>query len=427
MAVDYSASASIEAFAGHDDNLRLVKDDKTSVMHYDLIPAIDFRADTEVSKFTISTRFDFNRYSESDFDSDDQTINMNYLREFENSTIGLGAKAVLNSTITSEELGSGRIGDTADPTELYMLTPSWSYTINQTNMLQWSASYAQQDYHTTNYISYQNIDSSLSWIYILNERWKLVLTGNYGDYQSDDRKFNVPAGPTPIFSGSGEFLGVMPPAYFGQQRYSEGSKTEGGQVGMNYMVTEQSELQVSFGRSNSTRKTDISDFQNICTDPLYQDLVGVGNQIGAVCSSLPKDKTTLSTAQVSWNWNNERQEFNLNASKTTQPTSNGYTVDATQVSSGWNYKLTELDQFFVDMTLVRNRAIDKATDLRPVAADRDYQTAGIRYQRRIGREWFITTGYQYKHQEYTESDYKASGQVVSLAVRYQPAAWHWSR
>jgi hypothetical protein len=416
-AIDYSADAAVSTSVSHNDNLRLVQTNKTAVTRYEMTPVFKLSAISETSVLRLTSTFDFNRYDKSEFNTDDQNIALAFNHQLETSSVGFNAAVIRSSTITSELLTTGRIGDKAERTEQYQFSPNGSYTLNEHNLIQFSASYSKQDYQATGYTGYKNVGAELDWIHIINERMKWVTTATYSDYHSDDLEFDVPG-----------FNIGLPRGYFGKQSYSTRTKNKGLQVGLDYQWSEESVIQARFGRSKNDTTYPVNDPQNICGNSTYLALIRLGLPLGGICTTIPHDNTFLSTAELDWTWRNERQQFSLNTIKSTQPTSNGYSVDALQLSSNWSYQLTELDEVSTNLSLIRNRALGKGNSLQSTAgADRDYGSATLQYQHRIGENWFVNTSYQYSRQKYTEVDYQANSKVISLGIRYQPQQWHWSR
>lgn len=414
-ATDYSATAGVEARPTYNDNLRMAETDKTAVYKYMLTPNIKLDAKTETTTFELASIFYFNRYDKTEFNSDDQNVLFVFNHAFESSSVGLNANLVRESTITSEVLTTGLIGDTAQRTEQYVLSPSWIYELNDTNQFQLQGSYVSQDYASEQYTPYKNTSANFDWVHIATERLKLVASLTYSNYHSDDITFDVPRTDT-IYPG---IPFVIPQGYFGSESYSTRTKDKGAQLGVDYQWSEQSMIQARAGRSKSTTSYPLKGDDVVCADPFSQ-------VFGAICD--PEETTDqMSTAQLNWTWNNETQQFSLNGTKTTQPTSSGYTVDALRVGSSWSYKLTELDQIAATATLVRNRSKNASQVRNAAIADRDYQSASISYQRQFGQEWFVSTTYQFNRQKYTEVDFDANSNVYSVGIRYQPQAWHWAR
>ncbi|MFT3931297.1 MAG: hypothetical protein QM709_13465 [Spongiibacteraceae bacterium] len=431
-AAEYSAGMAFDVSASHNDNIRFTQNDKTSVQKYDVAPTFTLGSTTEVSQIRLNSTFDFNRYDKSEFDSNDQNIRLSMDRQFESSSIGLDAAYINNSTITSELLTTGRIGNKAERAEQYQLSPRWLYNFNEANLLQLQASYTTQDYRSDEYTGYENTGAQVSWIHRLSERMSWVTTGTYSDYQSDDIELDVPRVDTLTLalSQSPPFQ-VYPAGYFGQQSYSVRTKNTGLNLGVKYDWSELSSIEASLGRSKNHTMYPVKD-SGICSNPEYitaeSNAELIGRTLGAICTPLEDSNKFSSTADITWQWKNEQHQISLTGTKETQPTSNGYTIDAIQIGSNWTYKLTELDQLSASMTLVRNRATDDKSTLQNASlADRDYGTVTVAYRRQLDEQWFVRTSYQYSKQKYDQRDVEATSNVWALSINYQPQPWRWSR
>lgn len=408
VATDYSAEASFDVRTLYNNNLRMTEDDKTEAVEYRTTPTLELGAETETTTAKLTSLLYFKRYDEDQFNSDDQTVQLNLSHEFEASSAGLNGGMYRDSTVTSEILSSGIIGETAERTIYYSLAPYWTYTLNEQNMLQFQGSYGKREYRNDDYTGYESYGGNVDWIRIFNERWKFVLSAKYSDVEFDERTYSI--------------------RFFGQQAFSTRTKEKGLQVGLDHQWSENTMLQLRLGSSKSDQTTSFNDLDNICTDPTYLLLISMNINPGANCSSLPTDTSRLSTVDLSWNWKTEVQEVGVNASKSTQPSSNGYVVDSIQLSSYWKYRLTERDRLNAELSVVRNRSMGSSEELQSDArADRDYQSATLGYRRQLSENWYVNTSYQYNWQKYSDIDYAAESHVVSLGIHYQPQSWHWAR
>lgn len=419
LATEYTAGFGMEVDTSHDDNIRLVQNNKTAVNKYSAAPTLTLTANNETNQIKLDSTFDFNRYDKNEFNSNDQNVSLTLSRQFENSSFDLSTDYIRNSTITSELLTTGRIGNKAERAERYQISPRWLYNLNETNLLQLQASYTAQNYHSDAYTEYGNTEAQIAWFYKINERLSWIASAAYSDYESDDIVFGVPR--TTFF---------LPAGYFGQQSYSVRTKTTGLNFGLNYEWSEQSSIDARLGRSKIRTDYPTNDPNNICVNPEFLSFSElIREQIfGAICNSLPSSNSFASTADITWSWKSERQQISLTGTKATQPTSNGYTVDAIQIGSSWGYQLTELDRLGVSLTVVRNRAIDDKSILQNASnADRDYESGSLSYQRQISEYWFLRASYQFSKQKYTEIDYEANSNVVAVSINYRPQLWYWSR
>lgn len=432
--MDYAITSSIDEQVTHFDNLRMSETDKVSVNKSLTTPTISFSANSETTTIGLNTILYFNRYSKSQYDSNDQNIGLAFSHQFERSTVVLNANLVRESTITSETLAGGQVDERARRTERYTAAPSWQYHLTDSNMLQLQGSYTKQDYSSPDYTPYQDYGGGLDWIHIASERLKLITSLQYSEYKSDDiGPYPVPllTLPYPVLF-RGEVVTVIPNAVpsgsFGNQSYLTRIKDKGLQLGADYQLSENNLLQMRLGSSWSDRTLETNSSQDFCSDDLYlylKQFSGLERYLGN-CNDRTKERT--STAQLGWSWRGETQNVDLSGSKQSQPTANGYTVDSTQISTNWGYRVTELDLLSAQLILLRNRAIGDTTSLRNGdTADRDYGTLTMSYRHQFGENWFVTAAYGYARQKYTESGSDATSKSMSLSIRYRPQEFHWAR
>jgi hypothetical protein len=415
-AADYSAGFLADAEVGRNDNIRLVQDDKTAATRYRLTPGLKLGMHTETSALAFDSTADLNKYDKTKFDSNDLRSSIAYSRQSERSSIGLDADYVRNSTLTSELLTSGRIGNVAERAQQYSVTPSWSYAVSEINIVQLNGTYSAQSYNSDAYTDYTNMGGELDWIHAISSKLKTVVALTYSRYESDDIVIEVPAVP----------IG-FPRGYFGKQSYAPRTKSVGGQLGIDYQWSEQTLIKLRLGRSKNDTSYPIKDPNQICSDPTFLQLVAFFGRIGGACE-LPDTGGPQSSADLTWRWNNERHQFSLNGSKAILPTSNGYAVDSTQLGSHWSYQLSELNRVSANLTAARNRAIDKNNPLlNTAAADRDYATVSLEYERQLTSAWLLDASVNYSKQKYTQADVQASSRSYSLGLRYRPQLWHWAR
>jgi hypothetical protein len=418
-ATDYAANLSVAASGKHDDNVRMATTDKTPISGFAVSPTITLNANTEATHFLLDTTFDFARYNDSGFNTNDQRLNASANKHFERNVISLNADIIRDSTTTSELLDSGRIGTKAERTEEYALNPSWEMTLNEKNKLVMESAYSIRNYHDSAYIGYKNWNNSLDWSYALNERWRMDVVAQQSKYRSDRITVDVPAYDLtiPIFST----IAIIEKGNYGQQRYSSVSDSLGGQLGASYLISEKNSLQALVGQSKVKQSYSLDDPNNICGDT---DFI---RGFAALCLAAP-ETTTLTTAQLGWALSTEQHQLSLQVVKSQQPSSNGVTVDATRLTANWSYHVTELDQLSLDVSGTRNRSINKNNAAQSTSTlDRDYVAATAGYHRQFSESWYIDAAYQYRHQDYKYFDATAASNLITIGIRYTPVARHWSR
>lgn len=429
QAMNIEASAVVDTKAGHDDNIRLVQKDKTAVNEIDLAPQLNLDVRTENTTVHLGTIVKARRFNRSEFNSDDQNVNLSITHSSERASFGIGATYIHDSTLTSELLSSGRIGTKADRSEQYLLAPSFSYALSETNRVALTGQYASQDYGSAAYIGYSDASADLSWTYLESEQLKWILSASYSDYRSEDMEFGVPTRTVFGISGVNGLLYFIRPGAFGTQAYATRMQDKGLSGGFDYQFTERSLIKLRLGWAKDRLTFPINDHDNVCENPFYLNLpADIKAATGAICDSIPDRKTALTTAAINWSWLGENQKVVLDLSKATQPTSNGYAVDATRLKSTWSYQISELDKIILDISLAKNRAISNESTLQNTSlADRNFGTARLSYQKQISERWFADLSYQYTTQKYTQTDYEANSKTIAIGINYRPAQWFWSR
>jgi len=408
-AADYSAGMIFAVGGKHDDNIRFVQ----------TVPEFKLSAATESTLTELDSRFSFNRFDKSEFNSDDQDIDLSFVKGFETSSLKLDANVVRDSTLTSELLGTGRIGTKAERRELYSFSPSWTYALDENDQIALGASYQNVDYHSTQYIGYHSWDVSLTWTHAFTERLDLQAVTTHSEYRSDDGITQDVPNQNLIINVFGALLPIAK-GQFGQQTYFTENKNDGIQIGAGYKLTETSNLTALVGFARSKTDYPLKDPNNDCGN-------GFRRGFTQFCFLTPQEETAP-TATLAWNWKGERQDFQLSASKARQPSGDGFIVDATQVALTWSFNLAELHRLSFDFSGTRNRSLASSrAQANTASIDRDYASATLGYHYQWSENWFIDTTYRYAYQNYTDTDNAANSRVVTLGVRYQPTQWHWSR
>jgi len=420
-AADYAAGINMKVYGSHDDNIRMTED-KAEINGVVASPGLTLSAESETAKLGLDSRFDFYRYDDSGYDTDNQWVELSSSKAFERSLIGLGAQIVRDSTTTSELLDSGRIGTTAQRSEEYSANAFWQWSISENNQLTANSRYAIRDYRGPGYIGYNYWDNSLGWSYKLGERWSLDVVGQYSQYRSETTTVNVPA----VFIAAyyyppiGGTIDNIQPGDAGEMGYSSENTTFGGQVGASYHVNEQNSVRLLIGRSRNKTTYPIEDPTDICADIYLHGLA-------PLCTLEPEDNIP-NTATLNWTWAGEVQQLTVNATKSQQPSSNGIVIDATRLSAEWSYRITERDRIALSLSGTRNRALtENGVQRLATASNRDYASATAEYHRQLSESWYIDASYQYRHSEYKDFDSEADANAITLGISYRPVARHWSR
>jgi len=410
-ATDYLIDFDVNTNGVYDDNFRLTDGDEITLSGAEVAPKLLFGASTEQQKFNFASRLRSARYDDDQFDTDDQFATIDYSYQFERSSVGLNADFVRDSTNTSEIVSSGRISNQAERHTRYALSPSWTYALNESNSLTLNARYSKDNYDGRGYIGYDNLQSNLDWNYLINERWSLMARASFSRFETEDRSFFLPYYIIIDFGGGPQAI----PIGITEQSSATTTKSNGALLGVKYIWSEQQTLTLLVGSSHQKTEYSLKDPEGIC-----------GQYFSALCVRENQSGSSL-TLDGSWTWQSERNQLELSATKSTQPTSDGEAVDQSQLTGSWRFSLTELQKLAVILQAVRNRELSDSDANVRSALNRDYESATIEYAYQLTEYWSVNASYRYRTQEYPDFDNSASGQTVSLGVRYHPQQWHWSR
>lgn len=393
FATDYSLGGTLRVDAYHDDNIRLLEENGPSAFGQTIAPTIKAAATSERFEASLDTQLRFLRFNRSELDSDDQTLQGNLLWRAERSESRLMARWIRDSTLTSEQLDSGRVGD-ASRRETYLIQPSWTYYLTERNLLTVSGFYNDSDYRDDAFVDYQYLQASLRWTHILSERVHFLMQALYSEYQSADRDF-------PTF----------------RQSYSQQNNDTGLQIGGQYRWSENLTATALIGQSRSKQRYDVDDPIGYCRSFLAP--------FAPLCQ-LEDSENDLSTLDASLNWNTERNQLTVNATRSTQPSSDGQVLEATQLHTNWVYRFWEHGDLVVNLTVGRHTAAggDQSVSAR---SERDFGYASLGYRHQLSETWSLSTTYQYRYQDYEVRPTSAESHRLSLGITYQPRERHWSR
>jgi hypothetical protein len=413
-ATDYALGYGLNVSARHDDNIRLVATGETAISGTVTSPSFNVSATTETSSLALNTAIDIARYNDSGFNSNDVNLSGAWRAQFEKSSAGIDLAAVRDSTTSSEIRDSGRIGTTADRHEHYAIAPSYSYALTESDSIKLLANASKDQYHNNAYLGYRNWSGNIDWTHSLGERVRTILRASYSDYQSDERTQTIPVylfidlNGTPFYFRTGD-------SQLGTRTLS---RSAGGMAGFDYQLSEQHSLTFLAGMSRVTTDYQLQDPGSVCSSAqLYSPYCGQQS-----------DRGNSFNAEIDWSWTGEQNSLAMNLSKMDRPSSDGYPLDSWQIDSSWNHRLTELSRLTTSLSWGRNRISGSSNNsFISQTSNRDYGNAGISFNQALSEDWQLSAGFQFRYQNYTETDYRADSRVISLAIAYRPRASHWSR
>lgn len=407
-AMDYSASGELNVDAEHDNNIQMQPKRATSAYGATVAPSLTLRAANEVSEVALGGTLWFRRFNRTDFDTNDQSLNLSVRHMLEHDELGIVLQGTRDSTLTSEYLDSGRITN-ASRHEQYVAAPSWTHYLGERDLLTIRGSFSRNQYESDSYTSYNYWQASLRWTHVLNERLRLFLEGQHSDYKTDS---------------SDTYLGK-----FHIQTYHTSSIDNGIQIGGLYSLSEQLSVTALFGRATDKTRYITKYGESECINRLSERLDWLGILYISQCllENL-NSENQLSTLDAGLNWSNERHQLGVHATQQTQPSSDGYTLKSSQLSADWNWQMWERGSVRLDVTFGRNRALSGNGNARiEQQSDRTFGYTTLAYYHTLNENWSVNCRYQYRYQKYNELDVLANSQAVFLGFSYKPRELHWSR
>jgi hypothetical protein len=312
-ATKYSAGGSVRLEGIYDDNIQLVTDDPDAVVGTRLTPSFSAGMATETRTFTVDGSLWFRRFDLQQYNSDDQQMRLGFVQRWEHDQLTLRVQGTRDSTLTSETLDTGRVGDVTRHEE-YSASPSWTHTLNERNLVTLSGTYMTSRYGNTRFTGYDYWQAELRWTHILNDRLKLFLVGSHSNYESEARLLPTQILPSSLWQSS-----------------ATTSIDDGVQIGGEYALSERLIASGLIGRSNNRTSYDVDDPGRYC-----ERFGGFPTFFGLIIP-LPgcrEDKEGLiSTLDSNLTWNTERHQLSANASQQNRPLLRGLYPQIAALSS----------------------------------------------------------------------------------------------
>ncbi|MGK0442574.1 MAG: hypothetical protein ACJA0N_002386 [Pseudohongiellaceae bacterium] len=411
-AVEYRLESAVKVYVSHDNNINLIPDFDQSLYGETVAPSIDLQANTENWKNSLETELLFSNFNRPGYDSDDQKVDYNSSYQGESYRAGFVVQAVHDTTRTSETADSGRASN--ERRKYYSLSPSYSYYFSDKQWLTTTATLSKAEYKDDRYTGYDNAQIFAEWNYVYSEQLRLFVRANANNYESDGR--------TQLFT----FVRVIdtPFGQFPQQQLIEQNfvtKTEGSgfQLGGNYQITEKLAAFGLFGFSKTDSEYEVTDDSDACAltanDPTWV--------LRGACTLAGQNSSTDSI-DASLSWTGERQNWSLNYSIQTQPSSDGYLLESERVSADWSIRLTAKDKLRIAAVWGDNQALDDENNL-GVRSERTYNNVSALYNRRINESWLLGGSVQYRYQDREINRTSAEGVTGRITVTYWPQVKQW--
>lgn len=384
QADEWSARGGVDVHYKSHDNIRLRTKNKTSVQGFVVAPHVSTQWRTETSNVSAEFRLKLNRYDKQNFDSNNQDLTIDASHQFEHNKLSIEGVYNRDSTVTTELLDSGRIGDKAIRRTLYRVAPEWQWQISPRQTLDTSVSYEATSYGSSQYTDYHFTYASTTWAYQLTPRWQLQLQPYASRYKSQNSTPKTPFSPQ-----------IM-------------SDTYGLQGGYTWLVSEQIQWSLLIGGSH--RKSNY--------DPLLAIPLNYWKYYPSLHSYLPfdlvgHDASNSIVGQSNFTWTGEYWTVGFNVSSSEQPSGDGGVRQLNTANLKVNWRPRRYFQVQLQALIGRNSW--SSNQNRP---DRNFGSARLQLSWRFAENWWVRTSYDVRAQKYSSG----AGTAVDNAV-YLTLSW----
>lgn len=378
LAVEWSVTTLVSAGVETDDNVGLVPENPHAVSGYGFSPQITGRARTPTVDAQVALGLDFDRFDDSNYDSDDQDLTFSVKHVDRINEYGVTGGLKRDSTRTSELEDTGRFSDRAIRKENARITPYWTHRLDERNSVKLGLNYQDVTYQAANYSDYQLGSSTLSWVHQLTgyTAWQIQFyTSNYNAEGFRDVE----------------------------------SDASGLRLGYETALTQRLELKVLVGASR--------------IDTSYQSTFLVNTPGGAVViTGGDDDQATTAFADMVLTYTSARSLWNVRLNTDAVPSGDGYLRVNNRVDADWIYQLTERIETVIAILYGEAESLDDRVDDK-----RDYINfeAGVLY--RLTENWDIATLYRHRAQDQGGMLDSAESDALFVTLRYHPPGMVWSR
>ena len=403
-ATEYSVDSNLKVNADHNDNVRLTPKNHISLQGREVRPEIDAKVAGETWQGEIDTTLSFNNFNRSEYDSDDQYVDLKLNKNTERSQFGLQSNLTRDSTRTSEIDTSGIVGARATRRVSYSGGPYWAYQVTERSRVSLDAEIERVDYADNTNTDYKNSSLSADWITQINEVASLEANIYASKYDNE-----------------GISLG------FGIIRKTE-SKNFGVRVGGIYQPMENLKVTALLGSKETRENYRFDDPLNGCQ--LVDNLIAFDPNLSKTLTScaVTDFRDRGFTGNINVDWNLERSSLEAGYGVIYQPSGQGYTYESKTTSASWKYQVSKTSHARLDILYGQNRAVGASlSNSGQNRLNRDYANFTSRYGFRLTGYWWIEAAYIYRWQDRDVDSESAESNTIKLGIRYAPTMKIWSR
>jgi hypothetical protein len=368
-ASEYSLEYSVEAGYEYNDNVGFSSDDEIDVSGGLITFPVTLTRRTERLETALSGEATSTKYDDSDFDSDDQDLNLRSSYQLERGGLNGYAGYKRDSTRTSEFLDTGVVGLRATRVERASAGASGDYMFTEKNGILLGADYSDVEYDSPIYSDYDYVSGNFGWRHQWREQTSLILQGTASRYEND--------GETEVTSDT---LGV--------------------QAGFETQVSEALKASLLMGWA------------------------GVETDYSSNSTQLSQSNDSNDVFQMNGKLRYRQERYDLSAEvrSGTRPSGDGTLNEDHQVNLKYGYSVTERSN--LDLTLIVGTTESLESDTN---RERDYARARVRLDYRLTESWYVAGTYMFSYQDRNREDGSADSNQVNLSLIFQPEKHIWSR
>ncbi len=310
---------------------------------------------TDIGILSTATRRQY--FSDANRNTTDFFFDATGVRRIERDRFALNARLDLDSSLTSELSGSGRIQDRKRRTS-WLVAPSWQRQLSEITALRFDASYRDVAY-----------DDGLSSGLFDYKYWTLGTQITQG------------------LSETTQVIGRLSFDHFESDLSATESDTLGLLAGITHAFSEDWTATVLLGLRRAEQQTSGTD--NASTGSLFDVSLNRKFEVGSLRFGLSRDLS---------------------------PSGSGGVLETTRLSVVWKRPVTARLTGNLDILAYRNNEADGTGS----PNDRKYYSVAPSLQYRLDRDWSLTGGYRYRYQKYDNNSDGADSNLVFLNIVYSP-------
>lgn len=372
----------------YDDNARLSETNEVSTFGQGISPVFKLSNDSEVTRFSINSRFEFWNYNEEELSRQDQFFDLRSSRRSEKQSIGLDLSHHRTSTTVTELEDSGQLLQVADRVISSSIAPSWQYQFSYRQLIDVSYRGATIEYRSidaglTDYVTHT---LAAAYQYSLSETDSVSLTTQFQMFEYDD-----------VVSVIVDDVGIV----IGAQSFGSSSDTLSLYAGYVRQFSETLSSSLYLGVQQSE----------------YEFLLRQGP-----VSQINEGDDGGGYIAVNITSTDELNRYTVDFSRSVSPSSSSVSFNQDRLRVAARRRFAETFSGTLSLVLVKREALDREFSF----DDRDYMELSPGLSWRLSRALALDTRYRYRRQKYgrSGSDWAESNALV-MSVRYigQSSSW----